>query len=48
MQYTDDRYHWRVEIDIDPSFKMLLRNPEREKENASLARTWRETPFERR
>jgi hypothetical protein len=30
---------------IDPSLKMLLKRPDEEKENASLARTLRETPL---
>ena len=30
---------------IDPSLKLLLKNPAEERENASLARTLRETPL---
>jgi hypothetical protein len=38
-------FHQWLEGLIDPSWKVLLRHPEEETENTSLARTLRETPL---
>lgn len=37
-------HQWLDDL-IDPSLKALLRHPEEERENASFARTLRETPL---
>ena len=42
---TDIRLSDWLDRLIDPSLKLMLRDPDGEKENASLARTWRETPL---
>jgi DNA-directed RNA polymerase specialized sigma24 family protein len=42
---TEVPFHQWLEGLIDPSWKVLVRHPEEERENASLARTLRETPL---
>jgi len=42
---VDVPFHRWLDDLIDPSLKVLLRHPEEERENVSLARTLRETPL---
>jgi hypothetical protein len=42
---TQVPFHQWLEDLMDPSLKALLRHPDQERENASLARTLRETPL---